>query len=182
MGETPDELGGLVLRGRGVSRASGRLPHRENRFPGDEGFDKDFEQPLMQPGASMGRVERDFWASTDPQSSLFKWKFPDSPHTQAFLSETIYERTEPVTYVSHDADDGAWQFLGDSMDDGGGPVLVCLHHPIDDDPSLSELADLPLGWYAKRNKPGEPWTRRQKEPEDSAEGRGMALPEPSEQN
>jgi Domain of unknown function (DUF4262) len=138
-------------------------PDRENRFPGEEGFDKDFEQPLMQPGALMGRVERDFWASTDPQSSLFKWRFPDSPHTQAFLSETVHKRTEPITYVSHDVDDGAWQFLGDSMDKGGGPVLVCLHHPVDIDPSLSELADLPLGWYAVRSKPGEPWARKRQE-------------------
>jgi hypothetical protein len=31
------------------------------------------------------------------------------------------------------------------MSDGGGPVVSCFHHPVDNDPSLSELADLPLG-------------------------------------
>ena len=36
---------------------------------------------------------------------------------------------------------------------------VCFHHPIDADPSLKELVDVPLGWYAKRAKPGEPWIR-----------------------
>ncbi len=45
------------------------------------------------------------------------------------------------------------------MSEGGGPVISCLHHPIDADTSLSELADLPLGWFAKRAKPGEPWVR-----------------------
>jgi len=35
--------------------------------------------------------------------------------------------------------------LGNSMSDGGGPVISCFHHPIDRDPSLAELADLPLG-------------------------------------
>jgi len=137
-------------------------PDLENRFPTDEGFDKSFEQPLMQPSAPMTRLENDFWASTDPESSLFNWKFQDPPHTGVFLSETVHNGSEPVTYVSHDADDGAWQFLGSSMADGGGPVLSCFHHPIDGDPSLTELADLPLGWFAERTKVGEPWVRRRK--------------------
>jgi hypothetical protein len=139
-------------------------PDLENRFPEDEGFNSQFEQPLMQPTAPMTRAENDFWASADPKSSLFNWKFPDPPHTSAFLSEKIHNGTEDVTYVSHDVEDGAWQFLGDSMSDGGGPVLSCLHHPIDRDPSLAELADLPLGWYAERDKPGEPWIRKEHEP------------------
>jgi hypothetical protein len=112
------------------------------------------------------RAEEDFWASTDPNSSLFSWKFPDSPHAGAFLSRAVHNGAEPITFVSHDAEDGAWQFLGDSMSDTGG-VLVCLHHPIDRDPSLVELADLPLGWYAERNSIGAPWIRRRKPPETS---------------
>ena len=67
----------------------------------------------------MSRVEQDFWATADPKSSLFDWKFPDPPHSTAYLSETVYQCVEPVTYVSHDADDGAWQFLGPRMDEGG---------------------------------------------------------------
>jgi hypothetical protein len=136
-------------------------PDLQSRFPGEEGFDQSFEQPLMQPDAPMTRVENDFWASADPKSSLFNWKFPDPPHMRVFLSETVHKGTEPITYVSHDAGDGAWQFLGDSMSDGGGPVISCFHHPIDSDPSLTELADLPLGWYAERDNIGQPWTRKE---------------------
>lgn len=143
-------------------------PDLKNRFPEDEGFDEAFEQPLMQPASPMTRVEEDFWASTDPKSRLFNWKFPDPPHTGIFLSETVHKGTEPVTYVSHDAADGAWQFLGDSMSDGGGPVISCFHHPIDRDPSLAELADLPLGWYAQRGKPGEPWVRAKHTSDDAS--------------
>jgi hypothetical protein len=142
-------------------------PDLENRFPEDDGFDSAFEQPLMQPDAARTRVEDDFWASTDPKSSLFQWKFPDDPHTGAYLSETVHKGSEPVTYVSHDADDGAWQFLGDSMAEGGG-VLSCLHHPIDNDPTLVELADLPLGWYAERSKVGEPWKRKKHPPDETS--------------
>ena len=135
-------------------------PDRVNRFPEEEGFDPAFAQPSLQPGIPMTNLENDFWASADPKSSLFDWKFPSSPHTRAFLSETVHQGKEPVTYVSHDAEDGVWQFLGDSMSDGGEPVLSCLHHPVDNDPSLRELADLPPGWSAQRAKPGEPWIRR----------------------
>jgi hypothetical protein len=141
-------------------------PDLANRFPEDEGFDTRFEQPLMQPGAPMRQIENDFWASADPDSSLFKWKFPDPPHTRVFLSKTVYDQTEAVTYVSHDESDGAWQFLGASMSDGGGPVISCFHHPIDEDPSLAELADLPLGWCARRTKVGEPWVRRPNPPDE----------------
>jgi hypothetical protein len=144
-------------------------PDLQNRFPGDEGFDKSFEQPLMQPDAPMTRAENDFWASTDPKSNLFDWKFPDDPHTRVFLSEAVHNGTETVTYVSHDAEDGTWQFLGNSMSDGGGPVISCFHHPIDRDSSLAELADLPSGWYAERRGVGELWTRSKHAPEDASE-------------
>src|SRR5262249_17414237 len=30
-------------------------------------------------------------------------------------------------FVLRDAEDGSWQFLGDSMTDGGGPVISCFH-------------------------------------------------------
>lgn len=143
-------------------------PDSQNRFPEDQGFDKSFEQPLMQPDAPMTRAENDFWASVDPKSSLFNWKFLDDPHTRVFLSDTVHKGTETVTYVSHDAEDGAWQFLGHSMSDGGGPVTSCFHHPIDRDPSITELADLPLGWYAERDAVGEPWTRKKHTTDESS--------------
>jgi hypothetical protein len=144
-------------------------PDLQNRFPEDQGFDKSFAQPLMQPDAPITGTENDFWASADPKSSLFNWKFPDDPHTGVFLSETVHKGTEPVTFVSHNAEDGAWQFLGDSMSDGGGPVISCFHHPIDQDPSLAELADLPLGWYAERNSVGETWIRKKHATDDASE-------------
>jgi hypothetical protein len=113
----------------------------------------------------MGRAEEDFRASNDPESSLFDWRFSDGPHTSVILSNAVHEGREAVNFVCHDPDDVAWQFLGDTMSDSGG-IIVCLHHPIDDDPSLKELADLPVGWYAERVAPGEPWVRRELPPTD----------------
>lgn len=138
-------------------------PDRENRFPEDPDFDEVFRQPLLQPGKPFTRMESDFWASADPASSLFDWSFPDPPHKLVFLSQAVHSGSEPITYVSHDAEDGAWQFLGDSMAGGGKPVLVCFHHPVDEDRSLKELADLPLGWWAERRTPEHPWIRHERE-------------------
>jgi hypothetical protein len=107
-----------------------------------------------------------FLGGHGPEECLFTWKFPDSPHAGAFVSKAVDSGNEPITFVSHDAEDGVWQFLGGSMSDTGG-VLVYLHHPIDRDPSLLELADLPLGWYAERNRIGDPWIRRRRPSEVS---------------
>jgi len=142
-------------------------PDLENRFQWDEGFNSYFRQPMLAPGVEDGPSEKDFWAANDPGSSLFNWKFPDPPHTGVFLSKSVQEKQEPITYVSHEEKDGAWQFLGPKMSDGGGPVISCFHHPVDDDRSLEELSDLPLGWYAVREKPGDSWERYEIGPEDN---------------
>jgi hypothetical protein len=141
-------------------------PDHENRFQNEDGFEEYFRQPMLAPGTEEGRREHDFWAVNDPSSSLFRWRFPDAPHTRAFLSKTVHEKQEQITYVSHNAEDDTWEFLGDLMAGGGGPVISCLHHPIDDDPTLEELFDLPLGWYASREKPGSPWQRFEHPPEE----------------
>ncbi len=142
------------------------FPDLDGRFPGDEGFNAYFDQPLLQPGAPMRHVEQSLWDTNSPDGKYFKWAFSDLPSARAYLSQTVLDGTEPVTYVSHDADDGAWQFLGESMADGGGPVLACLHHPIDADSSLLELADLPIGWYAERESPAHPWIRAELPPKE----------------
>ena len=44
--------------------------------------------------------------------NLFK-KFPfkDKPNTAVITCVHILNETQPILYVSHDADDGCWQFL-----------------------------------------------------------------------
>jgi Domain of unknown function (DUF4262) len=141
-------------------------PHTKGHFQWEEDFNEYFRQPLLQPNTEEGIAERDFWAANDPDSSLSRWKFSDPPHTSAYLSETVHRKEEAVTYVSHD-DNGDWQFLGDKMSEGGGPVLSCLHHPIDNDLTLEQLHDLPLNWYATREHPGAPWQRYEHQPEEN---------------
>lgn len=140
-------------------------PDKANRFPEDRDFDENYRVPLLQSAENMRTIEDDFWASNDPKSSLFDWSFPDPPHTGVYLSQAVHKGVEPVTYISHDHD-GDWQFHGDSMSGGHPPVISCFHHPIDADPTLKELADLPIGWYAERLSPSEAWIRQQLPPEE----------------
>jgi hypothetical protein len=142
-------------------------PDLKNRFPEDEGFDCRFKQPLMQPDAPLRHIEEDFWNGADETSSLFGWKFAEGPHTTVYISKNVHAGLEPVTFVYRDPE-GDWQFTGDTGIESGG-VAVCFHHPIDSDPSLKELADLPVGWCAERDEPGAAWERSSYEPEEDDE-------------
>jgi hypothetical protein len=99
VGATVDGLGYLVLPSSRISGSSSIYPDRENRFPNEPGFDETFRQQLLQVDAPATKVEEDFWASTDLNSSLFDWKFPDPPNTIVFLSDAVQSGTEPITYV-----------------------------------------------------------------------------------
>ena len=87
------------------------------------------------------------------------WPFDDPEDVAAYTLKRIVRGESPIRFVSHDADDGAWQFL-DGLDASvEDAALVCLREMARIDPSLLELAELPLGWVAERERPGEPWSK-----------------------
>lgn len=145
-------------------------PDLQNRFQWEEGFEERFIQPLLQSDVVFTPVEQQFWDSIRKDTERFPdWRFPDKPHTKAFISKAIQEDKEWITYVTHDLSDGAWQILGETGIDSGGPELACLHHMVEKDPTLVELADLPKGWYAERTAPGRAWERFEHEAGDGDE-------------
>lgn len=88
------------------------------------------------------------------------WQFPQPPNSPAITSKAILSGAEWIYYVSHDEDDGVWQFHG-----YGGPApeadaaVVALSTIVALDASVSSLAALPAGWCAWRNSPGSAWQR-----------------------
>jgi hypothetical protein len=88
-----------------------------------------------------------------------EWKFSDDENTESFSTRKIMNGEEPVMHVTHDEDDGAWQFLPKETPNENEAVLVHLKHFIDADPSLEELHDLPLGWHAWREDINAKWVR-----------------------
>src|SRR4051812_30835929 len=97
------------------------------------------------------------------------WPFGDPEETEVITLERILQGRSSVLLVTHDEDDGAWQFLdGEHVFEDDGAV-VCLGEMVQLDPGLGQLGDLPVGWYAWRPEPGQPWRR--------AEGESPVMPD-----
>jgi hypothetical protein len=90
------------------------------------------------------------------------WPFDQRRSCASITMRQVLEGLEPILLVSHDADDGAWQFIGvtnANVDDGRA---VCLEDMVRVDPSVLKVADLPPGWQAIRERVGGPWMRRRR--------------------
>ena len=82
-------------------------------------------------------------------------------NTLAITTRQVMREGWPILLVTHDADDGAWQFLnghGDT-DDTDSAMVIAAANVAALDPSVAELADLPLGWRAWRETVDHPWRR-----------------------
>jgi hypothetical protein len=69
----------------------------------------------------------------------------------------LYEG-KPILYVSHDEDDGMWQFLCGSIHyDINDAKLVSLRYAFSLDHSIGVLKDMPRGYYAERKTKNDNW-------------------------
>jgi len=86
-------------------------------------------------------------------------KFKESLNTAVFTTKFVLEERKTITFVSHDNDDGAWQFLSDDQWDDFESVarVISLQEIIELDQSLLDLVDLPLGYSASRANKNDDW-------------------------
>ena len=88
------------------------------------------------------------------------WPFCDAKNSAVFTSKRVIDGSDWIHYVTHDADDGAWQFHP-----YGGPTpeieaaVVSLESVLQLDDSIRLLADLPIGWHAWRGSKSSEWIR-----------------------
>jgi hypothetical protein len=87
------------------------------------------------------------------------WPFADPENVAVVTLARIIRGGAPILRVTHDLQDGTWQFLDGGDVSGDEPLLVALEEITRLDPSVFELADLPLDWVAERDHPGDPWRR-----------------------
>lgn len=87
------------------------------------------------------------------------WPFDESPNVATLTTRGVIDGTEWIATVSHDEDDGAWQFIGERGASMGEAMLVALRQIFERDATIAELADLPEGWSAWRTGPDQPWQR-----------------------
>lgn len=77
----------------------------------------------------------------------------------AVVMKTVLDGQRPALHVVH-TPDNAWAIadgLGDPNEPGACQVTH-IWHVLATDPSLAELATLPVGFQADRDAPGRPWT------------------------
>jgi len=92
--------------------------------------------------------------------------FNAPPNTAVFTTKYIIENNKTITYVSHEEDDGAWQFFGDKeveniMEDSR---VVSLGDIVMLDPTILDLWNMSAGSVATRKDKNDNWSiKRQKE-------------------
>jgi hypothetical protein len=87
------------------------------------------------------------------------WPFADLPNVAVFTVRSIAETERPILVVRHDGDEVAWQFLTGEALEMKDAMLVSLAEIVRLDPTLTALADLPVGWQATRARVGDDWRR-----------------------
>lgn len=83
--------------------------------------------------------------------------FYDSPDTATIVCCHVVNRERPILFVSHDEDDGMWQFLCGESHNESEARLVSLKYAFDTDNSVGKLKDMPTGCYAERDSKEKPW-------------------------
>jgi hypothetical protein len=95
---------------------------------------------------------------SNSNTTMNKWLFDDPQNVAVITTHHILEGGE-ILFVSHDEDDGSWQFhIGEAVSEHDVKV-VALKEIVELDRSIMQLADLPLGWLATRVSLGQDWHR-----------------------
>jgi hypothetical protein len=90
------------------------------------------------------------------------WRFEESENVAVITLRQIISDGAPILHVTHDSEDGGWQFLGWGDASEEDAKVVALRTIVRLDPSVQELADLPPGWHAWRETVDQPWRRGKK--------------------
>ncbi|SHH71937.1 hypothetical protein [Massilia sp. CF038] len=87
------------------------------------------------------------------------WPFSSPKNEATFTVRQIVNGEKPILLVEHDEDEGGWQFLTGEPLDMSDAMIVGLGEIAEMDPSVLELADLPIGWRATREALTGSWLR-----------------------
>ena len=86
------------------------------------------------------------------------WSFDQAPNVAAITTRQVLEGL-PVLLVVHYTDDHSWAFTCGTTDETSDGRVMCMAEALRLDKSLAEVADLPPGWGAWREKIGGAWQR-----------------------
>lgn len=94
-------------------------------------------------------------------NKLFKksrYKFSDPKNTTCIVCSHIIEHQSPILFVSHDEEDGVWQFLcGAENHEIEEAKIISLFEATNIDQSINDLSEMPLGFGATRDSINDIW-------------------------
>lgn len=92
-----------------------------------------------------------------------KWPFKDKKDVITISTKGIIEEEKTILYVTHDEDDGMWQFHDGSDLNEEDARVVSLKEVYELDSTIGNLSSMPFGWYAWRDSIDDEWKMEQKE-------------------
>ena len=87
------------------------------------------------------------------------WPFDQAENVAAITSKFVLEENYPILHVVHYSDDHSWAFTCGTTDNSEDGRVIAMSQAVKLDPTICELADLPPGWGASRDKVGAEWNR-----------------------
>lgn len=98
--------------------------------------------------------------------SDFKFREPES--SSCIACKHVVSKKKPVLYVTHDKENGVWQFLcGDTEHANDTLHIISLKQVCKVDPTVNELYEVPIGFGAERKTVKDEWVTFQMEPKVS---------------
>lgn len=94
----------------------------------------------------------------DP-GSAGPWPFDQAPDAAAITTTRVLDDAYPILVVTHYEDDHSWGFTCGTTDEPSNGAVITMAEALAIDPSLREVADLPVGWTARRESLGAQWSR-----------------------
>ncbi|MDR3296044.1 MAG: hypothetical protein LBT26_09500 [Clostridiales Family XIII bacterium] len=82
--------------------------------------------------------------------------FENRENAAAITCTHVLKKGQPILYAYHDEDDD-WQFLCGAEHGEADAMVVSLKEMYEHDPSIADLATLPMGMYAERTSKEEAW-------------------------
>lgn len=100
-----------------------------------------------------------FVVDIDRLNTCGDWTFPfNEPLASPVLTcRHVLREKRPVLYVARDEDEPCWQFLCGEEHGTEEAMVVSLLEMVRRDPTLAQIADLPVGCRADREAPGDAW-------------------------
>lgn len=83
--------------------------------------------------------------------------FKNAPNTAWIVCQHVMDGKNPITFISHDKEDGMWQFLCSEDHILEDVRLISLAEAFQIDESINQVADLPRGFVMERTEAKGRW-------------------------